>query len=338
MNSKILKSINFFVFLALGILLLYFAFREIDFNHLLEGLKNANYFWVFLSLIFAVISYISRAIRWKLLIEPLNYTPKVRNVFYALMFGYFANFAFPRIGEITRCGSLAKSDKIPMDSLIGTVIIERAIDLIVLLTLLFVVFVAKIEVFGNFIKETVFIPLYQKIISVIDFSPFYWILIVALFVGLIGSLYFFRKKFKRVKLVLKFRRILRGVSSGIKTVTRMKSRSAFLFHTLVIWVCYFLMTYIVVFAIPATSNLSPIDGLFLLVIGGLGMTAPVQGGIGAFHWIVSSALSLYEISKLEGLTFATIQHESQALLVILLGTFSVLMLFINSRRRRKNNI
>ena len=130
MRSKVLKVINFFVFLALGILLLYLSFRGVDLNQLVEDLKAANYFWVVISLLCATVGYISRAIRWRLLIEPLNYKPPIKNVFYALMFGYFANFLFPRIGEITRCGSLTKSDKIPMDSLIGTVIIERAIDLV----------------------------------------------------------------------------------------------------------------------------------------------------------------------------------------------------------------
>jgi len=317
---------------------LYLSFRGVDFDHLVDDLKSANYFWVFISLICSIVGYVSRAIRWRLLIEPLNYKPPIKNVFYALMFGYFANFAFPRIGEITRCGALTKSDKIPMDSLIGTVIIERAIDLIVLIILLFVVFLAKIEVFGGFIKETVFIPLYKKIINTVDFPIFYWLIIIVLLFSAFGSLYYYRKKFKRVKFVLKIRKILRGVISGVKTVTKMKSRSAFLFHTIVIWICYFLMTYVVIFAIPATSNLTPIDGLFLLVIGGLGMAAPVQGGIGAFHWIVSSALSLYGITKAEGLVFATIQHESQAILAILLGSFSALMLFLNSRRKSKNNI
>lgn len=338
MKSKILKAINFFVFLALGLLLLYLSFKGVDLNHLAKDLKSANYFWVLISLLCAFVGYVSRAIRWRLLIEPLNYKPPVKNVFYALMFGYFANFAFPRIGEITRCGSLTKSDKIPMDSLIGTVIIERAIDLIVLLFLLFVVFVAKIDVFGSFIKETVFIPIYKKFLNTVNFSIYYWLAILLILVVSVYALYYFRKKFKRVKFVLKIRKIIRGVVSGVKTVTKMKSRSAFLFHTLVIWLSYFLMTYVVIFAIPATSNLTPIDGLFLLVIGGLGMAAPVQGGIGAFHWIVSSALSLYGISKAEGLAFATIQHESQAILAILLGSFSVLMLFLNSRRKSKNNI
>lgn len=338
MKRKIIRILNFFIFLALGILLLFLAFKGIDFDSLVDDLKSANYLWVLLSLLFAFIGYVSRAFRWKLLIEPLNYNPSVKNVFYALMFGYLANFAFPRIGEISRCGSLTKSDKIPMDSLIGTVIIERAIDLVVLFLLLFVVFIAKIESFGLFIKENVLIPISRKFISTVDFSIYYWLIIFVVLGAGISLLYYFRKRFKRVKVVIKIRKIIRGVISGVKTVTKMRSRKAFLFHTFLIWLMYFAMTYVIVFSIPATSNLTPIDGLFLLVIGGLGMAAPVQGGIGAFHWIVTMALSLYGISREDGLVFATIQHESQAFLAIILGATSILMLFLNSRRNRKNNI
>lgn len=338
MKRKIIKAVNFSIFLAIGILLLYFAFKGVDFNTLVDDLKSANYYWVLLSLLFAFISYVSRAYRWKLLIEPLNYNPPVKNVFYALMLGYLANLAFPRIGEISRCGSLTKSDKIPMDSLIGTVIIERAMDMVVLLFLLFVIFIAKLESFGLFIKENVFIPISKKFINTVDFSIYYWLLIIFVIGAAIGLFYFFRKRFKRVRIILKIRKIIRGVISGIKTVTKMRSRSAFLFHTVVIWLMYFLMTYVVIFSIPATQELKLIDALFLLVIGGLGMSAPVQGGIGAFHWIISSGLALYGISKAEGLVFATIQHESQLILVLILGTFSVFALFINSRRKRKNNI
>jgi len=337
LKRKIIKTFNFFLFLTIGIGLLYLAFRGVNFNTLLVDLKSANYYWVLLSLLFAFIGYISRAYRWKLLIEPLNYNPSVKNVFYALMFGYLANFAFPRIGEISRCGSLTKSDKIPMDSLIGTVIIERAIDMLVLLFLLFVIFIAKLESFGLFIKENVFIPISKKFISTVDFSIYYWLIIIFVVLLSIGLFYFFRKRFKRVRIVLKIRKILRGVISGVKTVTKMRSRSAFLFHTILIWLMYFLMTYVVIFSIPATQGLKPIDALFLLVIGGLGMAAPVQGGIGAFHWIISSGLGLYGISKADGLVFATIQHESQAVLVIFIGAFSILMLFLKSRLKRKNN-
>jgi len=335
LKRSILKFVNFSIFLAIGLILLYFAFRGINFNSLVNDLKSANYTWVGISLVFAFFAYLSRAYRWKLLIKPLNYNPSLKNVFYAVMVGYIANLAFPRIGEITRCGSLTKSDKIPIDSLIGTVIIERAIDMVVLLLLLFVIFVAKIEYFGSFIKENVFVPIYNKFINAVDFPFYYWILIVALITGFVLLFYYFRRKLKRVKAIHEFRKLLRGVFAGIKTVTKMQNRWEFLLHTVIIWVMYFFMTYVVVFAIPATQGLKPIDGLFLLVIGGLGMAAPVQGGIGAFHWIVSSGLLLYDISKTDGLVFATIQHESQVFLVLILGTLSLLMLFLNSRRQRK---
>ncbi len=335
MKRNIIRILNFFIFLALGILLLYFAFKGIDFNSLVHHLKNANYYWVFLSLVFAFLGYLSRAARWRLLIEPLNYKPSLANVFYALMFGYIANLALPRLGEISRCGALTRTDKIPMDSLIGTVLIERAIDMIVLLFFLFIIFIAKLESFGVFIKESVFIPLSQKIIHTVDFSIYYWLAIVLVLGSAIALFYYFRKKFKRVIIVIKIRKILRGIISGVKTVTKMRSRKAFLLHTLIIWVMYFLMTYVVVFAMPATQGLKPIDGLFLLVIGGLGMSAPVQGGIGAFHWIISSGLTLYGISKTEGLAFATIQHESQVFLVLLLGILSIFAIFFSSRKTRK---
>ncbi|MDY6800291.1 MAG: lysylphosphatidylglycerol synthase transmembrane domain-containing protein [Bacteroidota bacterium] len=337
MKRKLFKIANFFFFLALGLLLLYLAFRDANLEDLVEDLKKANYFWIVLSLFFAFIGYASRAYRWRLLIEPLNYKPSFKNVFHALMFGYFANLAFPRIGEISRCGALTKSDKIPMDSLIGTVLIERAIDVVVLLILLFIIFVAKIESFGLFIKENVFIPLSQKVIHTIDFSIYYWIGIVVLLGVSVFLIYFFRKKFKRVKIVIKIRKLIRGVVSGVKTVTRMRSRSVFLLHTLIIWGMYFLMTYVAVFSIPATQSLTPIDGLFLLVIGGLGMSAPVQGGIGAFHWIISSGLTLYGISKTDGLVLATILHESQVVMVLVLGIIAVITLFLIPRSKSKNN-
>ncbi|MDK2977353.1 MAG: glycosyltransferase 2 family protein, partial [Bacteroidales bacterium] len=316
---------------------LYLAFRDANLEDLIEDLKKANYFWIILSLFFAFIAYASRAYRWRLLIEPLNYKPSFKNVFHALMFGYFANLAFPRIGEISRCAALTKSDKIPMDSLIGTVLIERAIDVVVLLILLFVIFVAKIESFGLFIKENVFIPLSQKVIHTIDFSIYYWIGIIVLLGVSVFLIYFFRKKFKRVKIVIKIRKLIRGVVSGVKTVNKMRSRPVFLLHTVIIWVMYFLMTYVAVFSIPATQSLTPIDGLFLLVIGGLGMSAPVQGGIGAFHWIISSGLTLYGISKTDGLVLATILHESQVVMVLVLGIIAVITLFLIPRSKSKNN-
>ena len=140
LKKKILKILYHLVFLALGILLLYFAFRGINLNELLIGLKSANYSWVFLSLIFAFLGFLIRAYRWNLLIEPLGYNPSLRNTFYAVAIGYLANFALPRLGEITRCGTLNKTENTPFDALLGTVFVERVIDVISLFLLILLIF------------------------------------------------------------------------------------------------------------------------------------------------------------------------------------------------------
>ncbi len=295
---------------------------------LTNDLRHARYSWVLLSLVFAFLAYVSRAIRWRLIIEPLSYRPGLRNTFFALMVGYLANFAFPRIGEITRCATLARKEKIPVDRLIGTVIIERAVDLISLLIILLVLVVMRFDTFGTFFRENVFIPLGNKISSTLNFTWLVWT-IAALTLSVFLTLYlFFRSRISHLRFVTKTKEMIRGISEGLKTIYKMKKRGQFIFHTVFIWLMYWMMTWVVVFALPTTSHLGIIDGLFILVIGGLGMSAPVQSGIGAFHWIVSRGLYIvYGISIEKGLVFATISHESQSLFAISLGILSFILLF-----------
>lgn len=329
MKSNLFKIAKFTAFLSIGILLLYFAFKGISLENLKEDFKNVEYSWVLFSLLFSILAHISRAMRWNLIIEPLGYNPRVKNTFYSLMVGYLANFAFPRIGEITRCASLGKKENIPVDKLVGTVIVERVIDLMSLIFLLGILIFFRFETFGNFFRDSVFIPLGEKISKTLDFSLFLWIILgggilISLIIYLI-----FREQLSRIKIVSRGKDIIKGIIEGLKTVYTLKKRGKFLFHTAFIWMNYWLMTWVVVFALPATADLKIIDGLFLLVIGGFGMSAPVQSGIGAYHWIVSRGLvAVYAgITLEEGLVFATISHESQSLLVILLGTLSFILLF-----------
>ncbi len=328
MKTNLIKLVKFLGFLSVGVLLLYLAFRGMSFESLTNDLKHAKYSWVLLSLVFALIAYISRAIRWRLIIEPLGYKPGLRNTFFALMVGYLANFAFPRIGEITRCATLSKKEKIPVDRLIGTVIVERAIDLLSLLMILVVLVILRFDTYGKFFRENVFLPLGDKISSTFNFTWLVWI-ILALALSVFLSLYLiFRNRISNMRFVTKIRDLIKGVLEGLKTVYKMKKRWPFIFHTLLIWFMYWMMTWVVVFALPSTSNLKIIDGLFILVIGGLGMSAPVQSGIGAFHWIVSRGLFIvYGISIEKGLVFATIAHESQSLLAISLGIMSFALIF-----------
>ena len=335
LKKKLLTILNFLIFLTLGIILLYFAFRNISFQTLLSDLKNANYFWILLSLLLGFLGFVIRAYRWKMLIEPLGHKPPLKDAFHALMTGYLANYALPRFGEVTRCATLSRTNKIPMNALIGTVIIERTIDVIILFSLVIIIFFTRINFFGQFLKTQVFDPLHEKLITTLNFSSITWIAIISGIIILVIVFIQYRSRFSDFPFYRKTKKITLGIFEGLKTVFRMKRRKLFIFHSVLLWFIYFLMTWVVVYSIPETSHLTALDGLFLLVIGTLGMAAPVQGGFGAFHWIIYKGLTIYGISREKGLVYATLSHESQTLLVVILGAYSFLLIFIERKKRKR---
>lgn len=334
--SQILKVAGF---LALGIVLLYFAFRGIAFDELGKTLREANFWWIGLSLLFAFLSFFSRARRWVLLIEPLGFTPTFRNTYHSLMVGYLSNFALPRLGEVTRCVTLGNREKIPVDSLIGTVIIERVIDLVMLLLILLFLLFSWMEKFGAFFSENIFDPLRLKVTATFGGMFLFWILVFGAMGLILLLLFLFRKPLGRIKLVIKIVDFLKGILDGLKSIYKMKRKWEFIMHSFLIWILYILMTWVIVFALKETSSLTLIDGIFLLVIGGLGMSAPVTAGFGAFHWITSRGLVfVYGLTLEQGGAYAILAHEPNSLFTVLLGTISYILLVISRKRKPGNKI
>ncbi len=292
-------------------------------------LKGAKYSWVILSLILSLFALISRARRWSLLIEPLSHRPGLWNTYNAVLFGYLANYALPRMGEITRCIALSKKEKIPVESLIGTVVVERAIDLLSLLAIIVLLLIARFKKFGEFFQKQIFQNLSEKTTGILGGSALFWITLVTGIIIIPLLIYLFRKQLIKLKIVKWISGFIGRLSEGLKSISRMKKKWEFILHTLFIWTNYALMTWVVVFALPEiTGNFKFGDGVFLLVIGSLGMAAPVQAGIGAFHWIVSTGLhEVYKIGETESMAFASLQHTSQTLLIFLLGSIAALFLF-----------
>jgi len=328
LKNSILQILKFIGFLAVGILLLWFAFCDVDFNKLTAHLKEANYSWLLLSVLFGLFAFISRARRWVLLINPLGFNPSLKNSFYALMTGYLANIALPRVGEITRCVALGKKEKIPMDQLIGTVVVERTIDFLSLLVIMvFLIFTSGDQI-SLFLKEGILIPIQDKISSL--FSVI-WILWVVLFVLGLFTLFLlvrYKKNLRKIRFFSKMFDLARGIINGLKTITNIKRKWEFIFHTVFIWINYTLMTWVVVFSIESTSHLTFADSIFLLVIGGLAMSVPVQSGLGAFHYIISRGLLFVKGIPLEdGLVYALLTHESQLIFVAIIGTISFFIIF-----------
>ncbi len=337
MRKGFIQAGKFIAFLAVGILLLWIAFRTVNFKALAAGLKGANYYWLILSTLFGLFGYLSRARRWIILINPLGYNPKYWNTFHSMMSGYLANLALPRIGEITRCVALGKKEKIPVDQLIGTVVIERTIDLISLLIIMFGLFFTSGSKIREYLNATIMVPFREKVLSVFGAAWVPWVIFIGLSAISLYLLFHYKKELRKIKFFSKMFDIAHGVINGLKTISKLKRNWEFIFHTVFIWLNYALMTWVVVFCIESTSNLSFANSIFILVIGGLAMSAPVQGGIGAYHYFVSRGIAFVAgVSIEDGSAYAILTHESQLILALILGAVAFYMLARNGKIQESN--
>lgn len=322
-SAAIKNAIKYLLLLGVGILLLWLTFKGHDLKKIFNDIYHARPLYVFLSVLAGFIAFLLRAYRWNMLIEPLGYRSSFFNASYALGLGYFANLAIPRIGEITRCGVLNRTDKIPMDKLIGTVITERVIDVVMLFLSVALVAALQFNLMTGFLRDKVFAGANEK-----SNTTFFIMALLAAILILAGLFLLLSKSAKAVKLRERIILLIRGVWAGFFSVTKVKNKGMFVVYTFIIWALYFFSTYLCFFALDATAQLGWREGLFILVAGGLGMSAPVQGGIGAYHYIVSQALILFGIAETDGITYATLVHSYQMLLIIVLGLISLFMIFI----------
>jgi hypothetical protein len=251
------------------------------------------------------------------------------------MSGYLANLALPRIGEITRCVALGKKEKIPVDQLVGTVVVERTVDFISLLVIMFALFFTSGSEIRDYLNESIIIPFQKKVLSVFGATWIPWAIFIALTAISLFLLIRYKKQLRKVRFFSKMFEIARGVINGLKTILKLKRNWEFIFHTVFIWLNYALMTWVVVFSLESTSYLSFGNSIFILVVGGLAMSAPVQGGIGTFHYFVSRGIAFLEGVSIEDATaYAILTHESQLVLVLILGALAFYMLY---RKDRKND-
>ena len=333
MNPKLIKALQFVIFLFLGLVLLYFAFRGIDLNELMLEIKHADYRWVALSLLFAVLALVFRAWRWRLLIEPLDEYPKVSHVFHAINIGYLANFVLPRIGEITRCGVLNRTDRIPVGRLIGTVIVERAFDLLMSALLLCLILLLRFSEVSDFITENMIQPASDKIQGGIGMG---WLVAIIVLATLALILFFriFRVQLSKISIMRKIKELMQGIVKGIKSAYRIRNFSLFVALNFMVFGMYFMQTYVMFFAIESTSSLGLGDALFILVLSTLAFIIPVQGAIGAYHWIISMGLTIFGLTRDEGMVYATISHTVTAILFILLGAMSLIFVWSLGRKTK----
>jgi hypothetical protein len=324
MKKIIFNTFKYLAFLAIGLIIFWFLYRKVEWAEIKSALRALNYFYIFLSVIFGLLSQYSRAIRWRMLIKPLGYNPGIRNTFLSVMILYFVNLIVPRAGEVARCTVLSRTDKIPFTKLVGTVFVERLADVLMLLFLALIIFATNISIVFRFFEENPDVT--GKLNSLLTVRN----LVILTLAGIVFILLLFVlfRKLKKSKIKDKLVDLKNQFMEGIKAIAHMKSKWAFIGHTAFIFLMWLVMLYVVFLAYEPTKHLSIRVGMVTFLMGGLAMLAPVQGGIGPWHFMVVETLMLYGIPKKEGLIFAAIAHTSTNLIYIVWGGMALLILLL----------
>jgi len=326
-RKKVLTFVKFVFFLGLGLLIIWLSLKGLtgkEKEEILQSFRTANYNWVILAIVLGIFSHVLRTLRWILFFEPMGYVPTVKNTFYAVMIGYFANLGFPRLGEVTRCGILARYEKIPFTKSFGTVITERALDMIVFFLLFLLMILTQIGTIHGYLDANVYPKVTEKFTD-----PFYYRLLLAglfLFVLiLVLFLTVFRKRIRHLKTYQKIKSIILGFWEGLKSLSQIRRPVLFVLYTLAIWCMYFLMLYVCFFCFPDTQALSLGAGLSALVLGSIGIMI-TPGGIGLYPAIIQETLLLYGIMKTSGLALGWIAWTAQTAMILVVGGIALLLL------------
>lgn len=336
MNRKVLlNALKYCASLGFAFVIIYFLFRNQDPLKLIEEIRKVDVKWVILSMIFGGCAIVNRGLRWIVLIDALGYKSSKKNAVSAVAILYFTNLFIPRGGEITRCTSLNQVEKIPVDKLFGTILVERIIDFIFLFALIFLTIILKFNALLNFYTA---VQSQQTESSGNNNLILTIIIISILTIGFV----LLKKWLKKSNIYQKIQSFIQGLKEGFNSIKNIKQKSTFWFHTFSIWIMYFLMTYICFFSMTETSNLTFVDGIFLLVLGGIGMVIPTPGGIGSYHAIVMIGLSVLGIGAISfgnngdtsnpALLFPTIIHAGQTLMAIIMGFIGLLILFLSKKK------
>lgn len=257
---------------------------------IINDLRKANFAWVALSLCLYLLSNVLRALRWIMLFRPMGYIVSFWNSFFSVMIGYMVNLGLPRAGEVARMAALSRNENIPMEKVAGTVVVDRTMDFVCLFIMIALGIMFEYDVIINFLKEEGKFPIWALFLPIIP---------------IVGLLWFMRiRKTSTNKLVAKINNLLTGFADGLMSVFRMKQKFLFIAYTIGIWLCYYLMTYVVFFSFEPTENLGPASGLVVFVFGALGMVVPSPGGAGSYHYLIAKGLELYGVA--DGFVLANI--------------------------------
>lgn len=305
---------------------MYWVYRDFDFARVGQVLLHGtSWGWMLFSLFFGVMSHVLRGWRWKQTLAPLGACPRAGNCVDAIFISYAANLVLPRVGEVSRCGVLARYDHVSFSKSLGTVVTERLLDGVCILLITGFTFLLQMPVFLRFFEETgTKIPSLVHLLS----SPWFYVSLFSV-AGVLVLLYYLLRMlsfFERVK------GMALNLWEGVWSLRHVGNAGLFAFYTVAIWLCYFMHFYLTFFCFDFTSSLSFQAGLVMFVGGTFAVIVPTPNGAGPWHFAVITMMMLYGVSDEDASMFALIVHGIQTLLVIVLGMYGWLHVLLANRR------
>ncbi len=331
MKKQFGNILKFIISLCIGVGLVFWSLKDVTAEQkqmILDAFKSANYFWLFLLMFIGLASNFFRAQRWRLLLRPIGYNPNYWNTFSAVMAMFFFNLLFPRLGELMRCTILYRYEKVPVEKSIGTMVLERIIDLVCILILGVIILLFEYQRFYVFFAE---------IAAKINFIKVGIAVVIATIAGIIAFYFLNKKKAIHNEIVREEHVIiakLKGLWQGLISIKDLKERWEFIFHTFAIWICYILMPYFGFKCMEETAGLGLTAAMAAVFFGGFAMVL-TQGGVGAFQIVIQKILVAYGIGEIIGLSYGWISWTVQTASVIIAGILSLIFLAVYNKDAKK---
>lgn len=332
MAKKITTLSQYAFFLGLGVFLIWWSLKGLtpeDRQQITHALEKGRYWLIIPGIVINVLSHWLRALRWRLIIQPLGYSPTKANTFFAVMIGYLANQAVPRLGEVLRCSTLTRYEKIPLDKLVGTVILERLVDTICLFAVFLMALALQPDLYQNILAT--FFPAQQE-----NNTPglLFYMGLALLAVMVLTLLWMLITKKKFSDLMAIFRKISLHIWQGFISIRALKKRWAFVFLSISIWVLYAASVYIGFLMLEETMHYGLKEALTVLCAGTLAMAA-TPGGIGAYAFLVQKTMTIYQLSTGLGLALGWLLWLLQVVVVLTVGGLSLVGLPLYNKNRQK---
>ena len=327
MNKLLKKTLKIVLPILLGSFILYWVYRDFDFVCAKEVLLHGtNWGWMLVSLLFGVMSHVFRGWRWRQTLEPLGAYPKRSDCVDAIFVSYATNLLLPRVGEVSRCGVLAKYDNVSFSKSLGTVVTERLVDTLCILLITGITFLAQMPVFLRFFQETG-----TKIPSLMHLVTSVWFYIILLCV--VGILILAYYLLRMLSFFEKVKGVVLNVWEGVMSLRNVKNIPLFILYTLLIWVCYFYHFYVTFYCFAFTDHLTFQAAMVMFVGGTFAVIVPTPNGAGSWHFAVITMMMLYGVDATDAGVFALIVHGIQTLLVVVLGIYGGLHLSLVNRSK-----